>query len=114
MQRRVPAAESRDFQFAWSMPAFLPSGLLRNHCSVVDLYGASMAFSSGRRRAKYTSILMTAFFGFLLACAFAPQAMARNIVAGSPVTFEMALGAALLVACIVLTAVFVRSDGQSK
>ncbi|WP_267360913.1 MULTISPECIES: DUF485 domain-containing protein [unclassified Methylobacterium] len=64
----------------------------------------------------FTVILVGAYFGFVVMCAFAPGLLAQPVLAGGTVTWAFAYGLFVIVLGVVLTGLYVftanRADMQ--
>jgi uncharacterized membrane protein (DUF485 family) len=67
--------------------------------------GGTVPDRSWRLRVAYSAVLLTAYFGLFLACAFSPSAMARPISSG-PVTVSMALAAAMMIGSVAIAGLY--------
>lgn len=68
---------------------------------------------SWRLRVIYCGVLLTAYFGFFLTCAFFPATMARTIGANTQATLAMLLGAAVIAGSVVLTGCYMVAADRS-
>jgi uncharacterized membrane protein (DUF485 family) len=57
-------------------------------------------------RFAFSGVLLAVYFGFFLACSFAPATMTQTLSGSSSVTVAMALGAALIAGSIALTGLY--------
>jgi uncharacterized membrane protein (DUF485 family) len=68
----------------------------------------------GRLRVIYSSTLLAAYFGFLLACCFLPRQMAIHVFSDSPTSVAMCLGAAIIAGSLAMTGLYAVSADKAS
>jgi uncharacterized membrane protein (DUF485 family) len=81
--------------------------------SFVLTLGDFMKDRRWRLRVIYSGILLVAYFGFFLMCAFLPERMAAPALSNSPISFAMLLGATIIVGLIAMTGLYTVSADRA-
>ncbi len=66
-----------------------------------------------RLRVIYSSILLAAYFGFFLLCAFLPERMAARALSDSPISLAMVLGAIIIAGSVAMTGLYTVSADRA-